>query len=252
MKVSRREFVSTAGCAASASLCALPTFGFAANNSGLRAPASCALLDLKSNCVLRESLEGYRIGLGTEHRSLSEGGLDALGVHGTIIVPAVGTIDLATASALTAALNSGATVVLESGAAFLSASDFAAHHSVLAEYFGISIGRSTELWMANAPKRIPGDSLRRTGKQTAAGHESVPYVTYQWPHETCVRDFSRAIPVSAKTGRAIAHLGELPVAWSKSIGNGKFVYLGSPIGPAIRAGDAEAHAWLRAIIAKSV
>src|ERR1700743_3137802 len=69
MKVSRREFVSTASyAAAAASLCALPSFGLAASGADARGVGRCTLLDLESNCVLPESLAGLRAALGKAHR----------------------------------------------------------------------------------------------------------------------------------------------------------------------------------------
>jgi hypothetical protein len=254
MKISRRNFVGTAGCAAAGALCTFPSLGLAvpADDSRTMRGTHCSLLDLKSNCVLPESLDGFRLALRDEHRSLSALDLDSREVHRAIVVPAAGIIDWATVSALLFALNSGATIVWESGAAFLSASEFAAHQAILAEHFEVSIGQPTELWTSTPSRSTAQKILGFTGKIRQAGHDSVPYVTYQWPHETRVRDFSRAIPVSASSGRAISHLGKIPVAWRKPIGNGTFIFLGSPIGPAMRAGDAEAHSWLRAVISESV
>ncbi|HEY2821803.1 MAG TPA: hypothetical protein VGJ06_12245 [Candidatus Acidoferrum sp.] len=253
MKISRRTFVGTAGCAAAGALCTFPSLSLAvaAGDSRSTRGIRCSLLDLKSNCVLPESLDGYRLALGSDHRSLSALDLDSREAHRAIVVPAAGTIDLATSSALSSALNSGATVVWESGAAFLSASEFAAHRAILAGHFEISIGQPAELWTSKTLRRSEAENLGRSGKPKLTGHDAVPYVTYHWPHETRVRDFSRAIPVSASSGRAIAHLGKIPVAWRKPIGNGTFIFLGSPIGPGMRAGDAEAVAWLRAVISES-
>lgn len=254
MKISRRNFVGTAGCAAAGALCAFPSLSLTAATGDSRSMRGmpCSLLDLKSNCVLPESLDGYRLALGDEHRLLSELDLDSLEAHRTIVVPAAGTMESSTLNALAAALASGSTIVWESGAAFLSASGFAAHRAILAEQFEISIGQPTELWPSRNLKRSARENSARPGRTSQKGHDTVPYVTYRWPHETRVRDFSRAIPVSANSGRAIAHLGKIPVAWSKPIGRGTFVFLGSPIGPAMRAGDAEAASWLRAVISESV
>jgi hypothetical protein len=57
------------------------------------------------------------------------------------------------------------------------------------------------------------------------------------------------IPVSAENGRAIGHWGEIPVAWRKSIGAGTLIFVGSPLGPALRAGDSDAASLLRSLIA---
>jgi len=213
---------------------------------------SCAILNLGTACVLPESLNGYRLVLGAEHPNFSEFNLGAAEAHRVIIVPAAGTIDSATVSALSAAAESGKTVVWESGAAYLNPSDFAAQKAILMEHFEISIGQPIELWTSQSRKPCSREGWSRPGKPAHTGQDSVPYVIYHWPHESWVRDFSRAIPVSAKCGRAIAYLGELPVAWRKPIGNGTFIFIGSPLGPAMRAGDSEAHSWFRALISESV
>ena len=253
MKISRRSFVGTASCAAASVFCAIPSLSSAATDSRSARATHYSLLDLKSQCVLPESLEGYRRALGDERRSLSEIELEPRDGHRSIVVPAAGAIGASTANALFAAVSAGATVLWESGAAFLSASDFAAQQALLHEHFTIAIGQPTDLWCSKSPKRISADCpTNQSRKSKQLGHDSVPYVAYHWPHETRVRDFSRAIPVTAKTGHAIARLGDVAVAWRKPIGRGTFIFLGSPIGPAIRAGDAEAHAWLRAVIAEAV
>jgi hypothetical protein len=252
VKISRRNFVGTASCAAAGALCSLPPRSLAATKARPAHRTCCSLLDLKSRCVLPESFDGYRLALGDEHRSLSEIELDSRDVHRAIIVPAAGTIDSTTRSALSAALTSGTTIVWESAAAFLSPSDFTTQQEMLREHFAITIGQPTNLWSSHSPKPLSAKSATiQPRKSNQFGHAQIPYVTYDWPHETRVRDFTRAIPVSAKTGRAIAHLGHFAVAWRKQIGRGSFIFLGSPIGPALRAGDPEAATWLRAVISES-
>jgi hypothetical protein len=268
MKISRRNFVGTASCAAAGAFCSIQSLNMAGVNSGNSRSSSAshfAVLDLQSRCVLPESLAGYRLALADAHHahdapgsiSLTELELRQADAHRAIILPAVGTIGDDTATALLSALNSGTTVIWESGAAFLNSSDFAAHQSILRDHFAITIAPPKNLWLSNPSSKSQSKSVY--GRSTAAphlgklaptrpGHEQVPYINYHWPHETRVRDFTRAIPVSAKTGRAVAHLGDLSVAWRKPIGRGTFIFLGSPIGPALRAGDAEANSWLRAVI----
>jgi hypothetical protein len=253
MKISRRNFVGSASCAAAGALCSFPSLALAAGDSRSTRGTHCSLLDLKSQCVLPESRDGYRLALGEDHRTLSELDLDLREVHRAIIVPAAGTVDSAMVDRLSAVLASGTAVVWECGAAFLSPTDFATHQATLQDYFAITIGQPIDLWRSTPPKRIPAHrATDQPLKSKLLGHHQVPYVTYQWPHETRVRDFSRTIPVSAKDGGAIAHLGDLPVAWRRPVGKGTLVFLGSPIGPALRAGDAEAHSWLRAVLAESV
>lgn len=262
MKVSRRKFVSTASCAA-ASLCAFPSLGFAANGSPatIKADARCTLLDLQSNCALPESFEGMRIALGEKQRSnefaLRETTLGKVlpRAAAPLIVAGAGSVRPETFGVVAELLEKGARVVWESGAAFLEPRAFVQQQALTRKYFGISIGRPLDVWPQTAHRQTVTDGATQTDevicsarKTRAIGHERVPYLAYRWPREAHVRDFSRVIPVSAAAGHAIAHWGELPAAWSKSVGAGTLVFLGSPIGPALRAGDSEAHSLLHSMI----
>jgi hypothetical protein len=261
MKVSRRDFVSTAGCAAAASLCAFPAFGLAANASSTKDKAGCTLLGLKSNCALPESFEGMRSALGDAHRCVSESEFASSeflsGNFGRVVIVAgAGSVRSQTFGVLAELLERGARVVWESGAAFLEPRDFAEQRALAREYFGISIERPIDAWPQTARSRTVGDGSpgpdgtnRNARKMRAIGHERVPYVAYRWPRESHLRDFSRVTPISSTKGRVIARWGELPVAWSKLVGAGTLIFVGSPIGPALRAGDAEAHSLLGSLIA---
>jgi hypothetical protein len=92
---------------------------------------------------------------------------------------------------------------------------------MLAGHFGIRIQPPVDLW-ANG---------------------SAPYIDYRWPVRERVRDFSRVTPISAESGAIIGSAGDLPVAARR----GRFIFLGSPIGPALLAGDREAHSWFSAL-----
>jgi hypothetical protein len=258
VKVSRREFVGTASCAAAASLCALPSSTFAASNFSAKVEARCTLLNLESNCALPESLVGMRDALDDSHRSVSEGefasgelasSIDlAQGRGRIVIIPAAGTVRPATFSAVAKLLDTGATVLWESGAAFLNSTDFAQQQALMNEHFGISIGQPIRVWPQSNPRKSKsGAPLQNARGMRAIGHEQIPYVAYRWPLKAQVRDFSRVIPVCAPTGRAIAHWDDAPVAWSKNVAAGTLVFLGSPLGPALRAGDAEATALFQSI-----
>jgi hypothetical protein len=247
MKVSRREFVSTASCAAAASLCSLPSFAIAARDSGIRRGAGCAVFDLESNCALPESLAGMRAALGDAHRHVTEIGLS--GAHSVVVVPATGAVRTETFKALADLLVRGSTVLWESGAAFLEHRDFAIQQMLTLEHFGISMERPIHAWPQSEFLRASvGARNRNVRNMRAIGHERVPYITYRWPREAHVRDFSRVIPVSSENGVAIAHWGEIPVAWRKSVGAGSLIFVGSPIGPALRAADSEAHSLFNSMI----
>jgi hypothetical protein len=267
MKVSRRDFVSTAGCAV-ASLCALPSSALASRSSAAKLEIRCTLLNLESNCALVESFDGMRAALGDGHRCVTENefasneatfrellrGEFAAGSTDSLIVAGAGAVRPETFGIVAELLKKGARVVWETGAAFLEPRAFAEQEDLAREYFGIPIGRPVDVWSQSVqrkstpPARNNSEPNRSARSVRAIGHERVPYIAYRWPREVHVRDFSRVIPVSAATGNAIAHWGELPVAWSKRVGAGTLVFVGSPIGPALRAGDSDAHFLLRSIV----
>jgi hypothetical protein len=84
----------------------------------------------------------------------------------------------------------------------------------------------------------------------AIGHEQVPYVAYNWPLEAHVRDFSRVLPVFSPAGQAIARWAEVPVGLRVTVGTGALIFLGSPLGPDLRASDPEAHRLFHEIVSQ--
>jgi hypothetical protein len=269
MKVSRRDFVSTMVYAAAAGLCAFPTFGVAGSNFNPKASAACTLLDLESNCALPESFEGMQVAFVDAYRRVTESEFSSgdfafretaqnkflTSPGALLIVAGAGTVGSETFGVVAGLLEKGARVVWESGAAFLKPHGFARQQALSREYFGISLGRPIDLWSQSVSRnsvagpRNTCEPNRTARSVRAIGQGRVPYVSYRWPHEAHIRDFSRAIPVTAANGHAIGHWGELSVAWSKPVGAGTLVFLGSPIGPALRANDSEAHSLLRSMIA---
>jgi hypothetical protein len=253
MRISRRKFVATASCAGAAGLCSLPSFArgsellVAASDAGARTGAVCTLLDLEANCALPESHVGMRAALGDGHRHATEIGLSNIGA--VVVVPAAGTVRAETFRAVVDSLDRGATVLWESGAAFLDPRDFEYQQNLVREYFGISMERPIDVWSQSDSRRARVGAKNQSARNTRAiGHERIPYVVYRWPREAHVRDFSRVIPVTAGDGKAIAHWGEISVAWRKTVGAGTLIFLGSPIGPALRASDSEAQSLLRSMI----
>jgi hypothetical protein len=59
-----------------------------------------------------------------------------------------------------------------------------------------------------------------------------------------MRDFSRVVPPGDQPGEIIAWAGDLPVALRRRVDAGTLIYLGSPLGPALWAGDVQARRWL--------
>jgi hypothetical protein len=190
-----------------------------------------------------------RAGLGDAHRRVTEIDLSASGAAAIVVVPAAGAVRAETFRAVADLLERGATVLWESGAAFLEPRDFAEQQALTLEHFGISMQRPIDVWSQSGSQRANVGAKNQSARNMRAiGHEQIPYVAYRWPREAHVRDFSRVIPVSATAGEAVAHWSEIPVAWSKSLGGGTIVFLGSPIGPALHAGDSDATSLLRSLI----
>jgi hypothetical protein len=74
----------------------------------------------------------------------------------------------------------------------------------------------------------------------------MPYIAYSWPASAQIRDFSRVVPLGRRSegaGEIIARVDGLPVALKRRLGRGDLIFLGSPLGPALWAGDAEARRW---------
>lgn len=180
--------------------------------SFLAAMPACAARTQSAGCALPESAAGYRAA-----------GLPP-GVH---VVPAVSHIGTGALRRMKRFVHSGGILLFESGAAFASEDVHAEQRRLLRAHFGIEIGNAIELWKDGA---------------------RVPYVEYMWPMRVHVRDFSRAIPVTfVERGQVIASLGAVPVAAARNIGDGTFVFLGSPLGPLLHAGDADARRWLASV-----
>ena len=111
--------------------------------------------------------------------------------------------------------NEAGLVILESGLAFATESEMASHAAALQTHFGI---------------RIAG-RLRPSGLR---------YIRYRWPVEVLVREFGAAVTVE---GEGIANVSGQVVAARR----GSVIYLGSPLGPLLLAGDPQAQAWIGAV-----
>jgi len=136
--------------------------------------------------------------------------------------------------AIRSRLRTGATVLLESGAGFAADRDFRAHRAVLRDQLGVHIEAPVRLW-------------------SSRGASGVPYVDYSWPASAKIRDFSRVVPLERQSegaGEIIAWVDDLPVALRRRYGRGDLIFLGSPLGPALWAGDAEARRWLCEVVGR--
>lgn len=230
MTISRREFLAKAVGAAT----------FAVGQGGLRDArarvqtedaAECVLLDAGGNCALRESLRGYRSALAEAGARCRLASPQQLPAARYLILPGIVTLEPPIAAALRQRVEQGGVLVLESGAAFADPVEFRTHQSWLKDSFGVLVEAPVELWSEKADCR------------------RVPYVDYSWPRPTKVRDFSRVIPVSGRGAEVMAWADGHPVALRRRMGHGTFVFLGSPLGPGLGAGDREARRWLLDLLA---
>lgn len=78
------------------------------------------------------------------------------------------------------------------------------------------------------------------------------FVHYRWPHAALTRTFSAVIPVSCSPTDAIAHYAGVPIAMKRRIGRGGIVFLGSMLGPNLRAEEPQARALAAAIFSGTI
>jgi len=173
------------------------------------------VLDLRPDCLLRESLAGFcKAGIPAGPLPV------AAPESASYIVPAAAGLADDLAARLSRHIQNGGRLIFESAAGF---GGFEAQRQQLARHFGLTIEPPVNLWTGGA---------------------SPPYVDYHWPVRVKLRDFSHAVPVRAAKAEIIGTIGNIPVAARI----GRFVYLGSPIGPSLLAGDREAHFWFNALL----
>lgn len=207
--MTRRQFLAT-------------TAAVVSSGHGLRGCWPQLLLDLQGGC-LRESLAGYARACQPR---LVRADTSSIPDCAVLLVPAALEISPAQGRAIARCLHAGTTVVLESAAGFLDERAFGRERAVLQDYFGITVESPVRLW----PRQTP-------------------YVDYLWPYAAKLRDFSRVVPLGPQAGERIAWVDRLPVALKRRSGRGTMIFLGSPVGPALWAGDADARRWLSAVLA---
>jgi hypothetical protein len=213
----RRQFLgSVVGTAWSVARPARPSRAAAAG-------AGCVVLDLKEQCSSWESVAGYQSALA--------GMRDLPCRRGALIVPAAMALPLPAVHRILSCLRLGGTVLLESGAGFAVGSEFQAHRVALRDGLQVHIEAPVRLW----PRTIP-------------------YIHYSWPYPADVRDFSRVVPLGRQAGEIIARVDGMPAALKRRYAGaggagGTLIFLGSPLGPALWAGDAEAKRWLSRVVA---
>lgn len=187
------------------------------------------ILDLGPHCSLRESLSGYA---GALERGALRTDVSSLSPSAVLIVAAAVEIPPATVKAITGSLEAGGLVVLESGAGFASERDRSRHRDMLRDVFQVHVASPIDLW-------------------PEAKGSAIPYVDFTWPRAAKVRDFSNVVPLASVAGEIIARVNGIVVGLKRPFGRGNLIVLGSPLGPALWAGDIEARQWLRAVGAEN-
>jgi hypothetical protein len=219
VRLTRRQFL---GCTAAA--VPLGRLRFGRPSAAVETTSACVLLDLGPHCRLRESVSGYEAALGAR---LLRADAQSPPSCSVLIVPAAVEIPSAAVQTIATCVQAGGTVILESGAGFASEREFRAHRAVLRDSLDVHVEAPVPLWRPAEP--------------------GIPYVDFTWPFTTKIRDFSRVVPLASQPGEIIARVDGLPVALRRRSGRGTLVFLGSPLGPALWAGDAEAGRWLEAV-----
>ena len=223
IELTRRAFIGRAAATAAALALPIDLRPVSARESDRTVePSTCAILDLGDHAILRESITGFESALKVA--SIPFARANPAREAQLVVVPAALRVPTRATRLLTDSLDNGATVIVESGAIFESpgSRELRDHRDILRDLFGITIDNPTALWPAHG----------------------IPYIAYTWPVAVRVRDFSRVVPVRHHDGEVIGRAGRLPVAIHQCQGRGTLIFLGSPLGPALWAGDAEARRWL--------
>ena len=229
MKISRRQFVADAAVAAGGWRLFGLTRPMGEDAKTVRRDG-CVVLDLGEACALHESQEGYVAALGGRNMCpLNEARWWRRACR-VAIVPGVGALDERTGEVLAELLETGTAVLLESAGGFCNHTEFIAHRRILSRFFDVHVDAPVDVWSEGV---------------------TVRYVHYDWPIQATVRDFSRVAPVIDSDAEVIGQIGELRIATKKRVGKGQLIFLGSPLGPALWAGDLEAGEWLRALLENS-
>ena len=215
MHMTRRTFLGYAAGAVTSGLRGLP---------GTRVDGRRPVVLLHLSQHSSESVAGYTGTLANSGTRFLHAEPSSVPRCAVLIVPAALRIRPALGAVVTC-LAGGGTVILESAAGFAAEADFRAHRAELSDFLQVHVDAPVRLWTAG---------------------QRVPYVDYSWPHSAKIRDFSRVVPLAPQPGEIIARVDGLPVCLKRQIGRGTLIFLGSPLGPALWAGDAEARRWLLA------
>jgi hypothetical protein len=198
--------------------------GFASQAAARPAAGEGVLLE-DFSCTLEESLEGYRAELQTAGLPFQLSSYGAANTPRLIIMPAAALTDVHQMRWLRNCIEQGATALVESGGAFLAPAEFRLQKYRMRSEFGVAALERVKLW-------------------ENTGHSAGPaYVDFTWPLMARIRDFSHVVPLGICDAKPIAFQDGKTVAVMRRLGRGALIFLGSPVGPHLLAGDREAQAW---------
>lgn len=225
MALTRREFLAGAA--------AFPAVQCAGWQRVSRADAlqfaACLVSSWESSALQCEWLAGYQDALASlalPCNVIRPGGACRARL---VIFPAADFIEAADCAWIRAVAASGATVLVETAAAFLTVGAWERQALLVENHFGLKLHPARPLWS--------------DGRE----HGPVPYMELAWPVAARVRDYSRVIGVSGGEATPLAAIEGLPCGARKTIDFGALLFLGSPVGPHLRANDADAQRWLRSL-----
>jgi hypothetical protein len=182
-------------------------------------PTHLVLLPADPNAIATESALGYRQLLGRKRCAFTVSNELSNSHFRCLILPGVRALPFTFAARLRETASAGAWLILESGLCFASEREVEIQARVLADVFSLHI---------DTPR--PAQMGLRSGRS---------YVHYHWPLHALVPDFSEFTPVRHSDADAIATIHGKVVAVRRHIRRGGIVFLGSPLGPGLFAGDRE-------------
>jgi hypothetical protein len=168
------------------------------------------------NCLSQESGDGFRSLVAAESGRKRQNEIRSI-----ILLCGDSTISPPHALRLRERAARGAWIVWESSPVSCIPQSFADRSEIMRAAFGIVL---------REPILLSPDRLRDTGM----------YVQYCWPCPALIRTFSTVLPLTCLETEIVAHYGGIPVAMRRRIGSGGVVFLGSMLGPNLRAEEFEA------------
>lgn len=194
-------------------------FSLPARSRPATAPGHVLLRPPHSDLLAEESLAGFQSleqtlhGVAVLPAAAADGILPHRARRGTVLVlPAAQNLAPDSIARLRTSMQRGAWLIVEP-AAFPTT---AASAELLYQFLGITL-------------------------RPSLGATSDLYIHYRWPEPALVRAFHPITLLDPPANEVIAEHAGLPVAVKRSYGHGGFVFLGSMLGPALRAGEPEAH-----------